>query len=111
MFLRIVLEANEEQHTVEITEDEDARKVLRAKLGVKRLPPGTKTISVSPIPMEELTSENIKKFLELEKPRLQRLTKFYTANPDMGRGWQYAIESATTAIDKATSILKDRNAE
>lgn len=106
MLKRITFNVCGETHVVVVDDDEDAKKVLREKLGLSRLPNGVEKTSIVDVKLQEMTKPELELFIGREIPRYERLASYCERFPDMGPGWALARNNCKKDLDIAKGLLK-----
>jgi hypothetical protein len=105
MLKRITFKVGEDSHVIVVDDDEDAKAILREKLGIKRLPNGVEKTSVVDVKLSEMTKPELKLFVSRETPRYERLASYCERFPDMGPGWVIARDNCKKDLDIAKGLL------
>lgn len=104
---RITYKIKDEEITVTVNEDEDAKAKIREQLGVGRLPNGATMVSNVLIPLEELTKKELRGFIKEESKRHARFVEACKRNPDMGKGWPFVRDQIKATLERANTLLEN----
>ena len=102
---KITLNLKGENYSFIVEEDEDAKKKLREHLGLKRLPNGVEMVENKLIPLEELSKEDLQKFVDKEKLRHARFEKAIKEGSCSGIGWAMVAKTMAKNIEIAERLI------
>lgn len=103
---RIEFQVKDDVHVVVVNPDEDAKKILRERLGVNRLPNGVKVLSNKKLPYSEFSVTELNQLLESEQKYYNSIVVFLKQYPDAGKGWYFIRDLVAKHISEIKEAIQ-----